>query len=690
MGAERYPHVFSPVRLGPVQVNNRFYFSPHGVPYQVASGPTDLFVAYHVERARGGCALMFHSTSVIPKRDGGMSSPYLRESVPNFAAAAQAVHDAGAKFFAQIHYARVGNRWRYEAGSGAAPMFAPSPMQMFDDFHVTYEMSAASIKKVIEAHRICSANLAEAGYDGIQVHCAHAMLVEAFLSPYFNHRTDEWGGSLENRMRFLVECLHAAREGAGPRLAVGIRYNVDEMVSGGLDQSDTREILERLVEMKLLDFVDMDVALEPQQFPLGMPSYFVDGHVYEGFVRGVRSAAGEVPVLSVLGRVTSIAQAERAISEGVCDLVGAARGLMTEPDLVKNALEGREQDSRTCLACDICLTNGHGVFGCAINPSTGRERFWSERTLVHSSRRHKVVVVGAGPAGMEAARVAAKKGHDVVLFERRQRIGGQMCLWASLPGRQIFATTPAWYERQLSQVGVDVRTGVEATASMVLSERPDAVIVATGSRYLRTGESGFMPQPIPGHDRRFVYTPESILEEGVRLKGQILVLDEEGINTAAGIAEILAADGARVRLVTRWLQPVQHMDAFEFVFVIPRLRNLGVELQTMRYVKEIGDGTVTTFDVFTNEERTDPVDAVVLATARGSAGTLGKELEGKFSQLFLVGDALAPRGLSEAFYEGHRFARYVGDEGAPQDFEEDFFLPPDPARDQRPASVLPT
>jgi len=354
---------------------------------------------------------------------------------------------------------------------------------------------------------------------------------------------------------------------------------------------------------------------------------------------------------------------------------------------VNNAIQGREDDNRTCLACDICLTNNHGVFGCAINVSTGRERFFSEASLRPGPRSAKVVVVGGGPAGMEAARVAAKKGHKVVLMEKCARIGGQMNLWAALPGRQVFDTTPRWYERQLPRLGVDVRTNLAGTAEGILAERPDAVIVATGSQYIRTGESGFMELPIPGHERAFVYTPEQIIEGGVRPKGTVLVLDEEGINTASGVAEILAAAGAKVSLVTRWLQPVAHMGAFEFAFVIPRLRSLGVKLETMRWMKEIGDGEVTLFDVFTNEEFTQKVDAVVLATARRSTTTLGMQLDGKVEQLFLAGDALSPRGLSEAFYEGHRFARYIGEPGAPRNFTEDFFSMPEAARNQRPAAA---
>ena len=688
VGKDKYPHVFSPIRLGPVEVKNRFYFSPHGTPYQTASGPTDAFVAYYVARALGGCGVMFHAMTVMHRRGLGNTTPYLRENLPNFAAAAEAVHGAGAKLFGQIHFSRVGNVWRYEPGSAVAPLFGPSPVQIYDDFHVTHEMSVTSIKKVVDAHRISSAHLAEVGYDGVEVHCAHGMLLEAFLSPYFNHRTDEWGGSLDNRMRFLIECLRAAREGAGSALALGMRFNVDEMVSGGLDRSASREIVARLVDMDLLDFVDMDFALEPNQFPLGMPSYFVEGHLYQNSVKAVRSAAGRVPVLSALGRITSIGDAELAIAEGVCDLVGAARGLMAEPDLVRHALEGREADSRTCLACNICVHNSHGVIGCAINPSSGRERFWAEETLTPSGAPRKVVVVGAGPAGMEAARVVAKRGHDTVVFELRERIGGQMHLWAALPGREVFATTPQWYERQLAKLGVRIRLAVKADAGLILDERPDAVIVATGSGYIRTGESGFLDQPIPGHGRDFVYTPEQIIEGGSRPKGRVLVLDEEGINTAAGVAEILARGGAQVRLVTRWLRPVQHMGEFELAAVIPRLRSVGVELETMRYVKEIGDGTVTTFDVFTHDERTDPVDAVVLVTARRSRASLAVELEGRVEQLFLAGDAMAPRGLSEAFYEGHRFARYVGEPNAPRDFDEDFFAAPDETRNQRPARVV--
>src|ERR1051326_3755005 len=290
-----YEKVSSPIRLGPVEVRNRFYFSPHGVPYSVGYFPSDVFAGYYAARAAGGCGLLTHATSTMPRRGrGSITTPYLEDTLSSYRAVAEAVHREGAKIFAEIHYSRVGNGWQYEPGSSIAPLFGPSQVQAADDFHVTHEMSVATIEKVIEAHRISSRNLQRAGYDGAELHCAHGMLCEAFLSPYFNRRTDAYGGSVENRMRFLVECLRAAREGAGPNLAIGVRMNADELVheAGGLSGVDIREVISRLVAMELLDYIDLDIAIEPDQMYLGMPNYLLPKQIYRPYVEAVRSAAG--------------------------------------------------------------------------------------------------------------------------------------------------------------------------------------------------------------------------------------------------------------------------------------------------------------------------------------------------------------------------------------------------------------
>lgn len=690
-----YPHVFSPIAIGPVEVKNRFYFPPHGTPLNSGGGPSDDFAYYYAERAAGGCGLLIQSLPVLPKILG-RQCPYYEETIPSFKAVADLVHENGARLFGQLHYWwGGGDQW--EPLSPPAPAIGPSAYQRFDHYSVTHEMGIDEIRMLIDAFGRCAHHLAQAGYDGIELHLSHGIIGEHFLSPYWNRRRDEYGGELEGRMRFAVDALRAIRDAVGSELAVGVRFNCDEMLPGGWTQDDAREILARFASAGLIDFADLDIAVEPNQFPLGMPPYFVPRFSNESFVKGVRDALGSLPVLSALGRVTSVADADRAIADGSADLVGAARGLIAEPELVKNALEGREERSRTCIACNWCVLAGQiRAFGCAINPASARERRWGVRTLTPVADASRVVVVGGGPGGLEAARVAAHLGHDVVLLERRETLGGQMSLWARLPGRDALATTPEWYARELRELGVDVRTGVEASAGRVLAESPDAVVVATGSRYAENGESGFMASAIPGWDRDFVYRPEQIIEQGARPSGRVVILDDEGLNTGVGIAEILAAAGAQVEIVTRWLRPAEHLIfTFEFAFVIPRLKQLGVAYRTQTYVSEIGDHELTVFDVFTNEERkVSDVDAVVLVTMRRPKAALARELEGKAAQLFPIGDALAPRGLAEATYEGQRFARMIGVEGAPRTFAEAFVerLPADvysrPAARMRPTSAV--
>jgi 2,4-dienoyl-CoA reductase-like NADH-dependent reductase (Old Yellow Enzyme family) len=688
--SEAYPHVFSPIRLGPVEISNRFYLSPHGVPLTQDGLPTEDCARYLAERAAGGCGLVFHSIAAYgfsPR----LQSAYLEQSIPSFSAVAEAVHEHGAKLFGELFYhASVPGSW--QPHSPTRPSVGPSALQHFDNYEVSHELTTREIAGCVEAYRRSSAHLRLAGYDGIEVHCTHGALLEQFLSPYFNRRTDQYGGSLENRMRFVVECLQAAREGGGAGLAVGIRFNCDEMLPGGLTQEDAREVLSRLVSLGLIDFADLDIGVEPNQLPLASPPYFIPPHLFESFVAGVRDAAGSVPVISVIGRMTSVADAERVIASGVADMVGAARGLIAEPELVKNAREGREDRNRICIACNWCIEWDWTQGACTINPASAKERTWGVGSFTPAHRPSQVVVVGGGPGGLEAARVAALRGHAVVLFERRASVGGQMSLWATLPGREVFATTPAWWLARLQELGVDLRTGVDASAELVLGEHPDAVIVATGSRYAHDGESGYLATPIPGWERDFVFTPEDILERGLRPAGKVVILDDEGLNTGPGIAELLAGDGAQVELISRWLQvpSANHLYTSEFAFINPLLKNAEVTVSTQTYVKDIGDHELTVFDVFTSEERViEGVDAVVLATMRRPQDQLARDLDGAVDQLFSIGDALAPRMLAAATYEGQRFARMVGEEGAPRNFADVYFqLTPAEETSSSPSSLV--
>jgi 2,4-dienoyl-CoA reductase-like NADH-dependent reductase (Old Yellow Enzyme family)/pyruvate/2-oxoglutarate dehydrogenase complex dihydrolipoamide dehydrogenase (E3) component len=675
----RYPQIFSPIRLGPVEVPNRFYFSPHGVALSVGTKPSDDFVHYKAARVRGGgCGLVIVSLVVHERGRFFQPSPYPEENIAAFRAVADAIHDAGGKIFGQLWY-WWGCSGHWQPLSPPAPSLGASTAQyaIADRTMSTHAMSKDEIRSMVDAFRRSTAHLRQAGFDGVELHAAHGGLLEQFASPYFNHRTDEYGGDIENRTRFLVESLRAAREGAGGKLAVGMRFNCDELLPGGYAKADAREILDRICAAALVDFVDLDVAVEPNQLYLGMPPVFTEPQVYRPYVEAVRGAARDVPVLSVLGRVTSVADGEAAIAAGICDMVGAARALIAEPELVKNAYEGREERSRTCIACNWCLAAlGDGAQGCSINPASYRERLWGVDTYLPAARPSKVVVVGAGPAGLEAARVSALKGHDVTLFEARPTLGGALALWASLPGREFFHKSIAWWERELRRLDVEIRTASEATVDTILAQAPDAVIVATGARYSAGGRSAFIDVDIPGHDRSFVYRPEDILAGAAHPTGKVVLLDGEGLHTSVGIAEVLASAGAKVEYLMPGFAPMSArlVDAQESVFVMKRLRATSVAFSPSTYIRSIGDHEVTAYDVYTERERTIlKIDAVVLATSRVPVAELAWDLEGRVAQLYTVGDALAVRPFATAAYEGQKFARCIGEPGAPKSVREAYF-----------------
>jgi 2,4-dienoyl-CoA reductase-like NADH-dependent reductase (Old Yellow Enzyme family) len=680
--------------LGPVEIPNRFYFSPNASALSVGTKPSrDLAYYLGARVAGGGCGLVVPSMTAHTRGRSLQSSPFPRENIPSFRAMAESVHRAGGKIFGQLLY-WWGSYGQWQPMSPPAPSLAPSVVQygMANKTVSTHEMDKAEIRSMIDAFRQSAENLREAGFDGVMLHGSHGGLIEQFSSPYFNRRSDEYGGSLGNRLRFLRECLEACRDAAKGRLAVGMRLNCDELLPGGYDTQAAHEILQEISAAGLLDFVDLDIAIEPNQFYLGMPPVYLEPHVYRPYVEAVRGAAGHVPVLSVLGRLTSVADGEAAIAAGVCDMVGAARALIAEPELVKNAYEGREERSRICIACNWCVAAiADGAQGCTINPASYRERLWGVDTFGRAPKQRRVIVVGAGPAGLEAARVSALKGHEVTLFEARPRLGGALALWADLPGREYFRKAIQWWEREIERLGVSIRRGAAASAESILSANPDAVIVATGALYSAGGRSHILDADIPGYEQSFVYRPEELLLAASRLSGSVVLLDAEGLNAGLGTAEVLARAGAAVQYLTPGFSPfsARLIDAHESRFIMKRLRTAGVSISPNTYIKCIGDHSVTIYDVISDEERIiEGVDAVVLATARIPQSGLTRELTGSVAQLYTVGDALAARPWAAAAYEGQKFARYIGEPDTPATVGEAYFMKDAPDVTPLPAEVL--
>ncbi len=654
---------------------------PHGHPFWVGvPGLADKMPAaeaafYYRERAAGGVALIFYSTMMIPMIGGGHGSPTSASAVESYARLAEVVHDEGAKIIAEIMYggASVG---RWEPVGPTAPALGASLSQHYNAPTVRRPLNADEIKLIIERYATTTRRLREAGWDGVEVHASHGVLMEHFISTYFNRRDDAYGGDLAGRCRFLVEALEAVHGELGPGMAVGMRICADELIAGGLDAAATREILEHLAPMDLLHFVDLDCSVEPEQAHLLATTFFEPKHHNLPHVEAVSSAAtGSMVVIATPGRVTSLAEAEKLLAEGAIEMVGIGRGHIAEPQLVNNALHGNEVRSRACIAGNHCIDErAKGGLGCAINPATAREERWGVRTMLPAPSRRRVVVIGGGPGGCEAARVAAQRGHEVTVFERRPALGGALNLWAKLPGCEHLEGVAAWYARELELLGVTVRLGAEADPGLILEAQPDVVIAATGSQFSRGGESGFKQTPIPGSMQDFVYTPEDVLEHGVELSGPVVVLDEEGRNAAAGMAVVAGRAGREVEYLTRYpyATPALVFNS-NGRYLVERMRAAGVKISTGCYISAIGDHQVTIYATSTGAERVVEVGSVMLATMRNPETAVADQLAGSVPYVYVIGDAASPRTLIEATYEGHRFARVIGEPRMPASVTADLF-----------------
>jgi hypothetical protein len=541
-----------------------------------------------------------------------------------------------------------------------------------------YEMRKHDIAGVTEAHRLSALHLKEAGYDGVECHLAHGSILEYFLSPYHNRRTDEYGGSFDNRIRLVLETLEVMRVAAGPDMAIGVRMNADQMLVGGFDEEGAKSIVERLAASGCVDFVDLDISVEPEQRHLTTTSYLEKPQHNLERVGRVGPAVRPLPVLATPGRVTSIAVAEQILADGICDMVGITRGQIAEPELVNNARDGHEEDSRICIGANHCIHNNAASqgWGCAINAAAGREERWGTKKGNEAAPESmRVVVVGGGPAGLEAARVAAQRGHDVTVLERESSVGGALNLWGVIPGRESVLSYAPWALARLNELGATVRTGVEADVDEILGLKPDVVFVATGSRYVRTGETGAVPTPVEGWERANVLTPEAVLDGSVKLTGRVLVVDDEGFQTGVGVAEIAGAGGADVEFITRFSVPAQNV-GLDLPYILPRLKAARVKISPLTVLKRIGEGSAVLEHGMTQEERVvDAVDSIVLVTVRKPVDGLAAQLEGKVPYVYLIGDALSARSLREATYEGHRFGRGVGELKMPRHTTDEMFFP---------------
>lgn len=663
-GAARHPHVFRPLRVGPVTLRNRILVPAHTTNYGEDNLPSDRHLAYHQARARGGAALIVFEgirvhRSSLGRRQG--VNGYDRAAIPRFARIARAVQAEGAKLFGQvIHLGRHidGNFARMPSWSASAVPWtatAPPPHPMTED----------EIQQVIAAHGEVAANLAEAGLDGVELTMAHGHLLQQFLSPAVNRRTDDWGGSEANRLRFALECLRRVRDAVGEGIAVGLRVSADEFLEGGLTLADMQRIVARLCAEVPVDFVNVShsayhgsATISTQMADMAFPPDSFH-HLPRGIAAALRDAGRDVPVFAVC-RFRGLAAAEAMLADGAIAMVGMARAHIAEPALVRLGAEGRTAEARPCLSCNQGCAGFLAqslAITCLANPRAGREAEWPEPPPPAATPR-RVLVVGGGPAGMEAAATAARRGHRVTLWEASERLGGALAWTESHPGlRGEMAQLLDFQRAALQRAGVEIRLGLRADADAVLAEPADAVVLAIGAEPAGTA--------FPGGGVGLGI--EQALAAAQSLPRRVAVQDQLGSFAIAGFVEWLAGTGREVTLVAPTGTPGWQVNIYSSFAWRQRLKQAGVRILALQAIHAWhGAGDAVLADLSTGAlHPTDAFDAVVAPAHAAPRDALAADLRSRLAghadapALHLIGDCASPRSALEAVFEGHELGRLL-------------------------------
>lgn len=651
----RYRHLFTKLNIGPVTVANRIIFSAHLTNYAENGLPTEQHAAYYAARAAGGAGLIITEEHSVHPTDWPYEKlihGFHREVIPGYRRITDAVHRHGVPIFAQINH----NGGQASSMYSRLPVWAPSPVAdpMFRE--VPKAVTVAEIAEIVAGYALVAGHCAEGGFDGIELQCSHSSIVRGFLSPATNQRSDDYGGSLENRARLLLQIVHAVREVIGRDLALGVRLCGDELIEGGTTIDEAVEVA-RLVEASgRVDYINTSIGVATATLFMIEASM----HVPPGYAMFIPSAirkAVELPVVGV-GRFKDPIQADRALEEGHCDLVGIVRGQIADADFVAKARAGHTDDIRLCLSCNQECVGRMGLnrwLGCIENPRTGREAALDAVPVSPPARPKKVLVVGAGPGGMQAAISAATSGHRVEVYERDAAPGGQVRLAASVPNRAEFGDIIRNQVTECARLGVDIHFGVTVDAAFVASRKPDVVIVATGAEPERPWWA-----PVDVSAPRVADVRE-VLDGSASPSGRVIIVDELGFHQATSVAELLADRGCSVEVITSGMVVGQDLGiTLDMEGWCTRAAAKGIDQLTDLVVTGIEDGRLNVMHHPTGRNELREADWVVLAVPQAPVEGLYLDLAeasrrpGTPFSVHRVGDCVAPRRAHAAVVEGQR------------------------------------
>ncbi|MBI5087552.1 MAG: mycofactocin system FadH/OYE family oxidoreductase 2 [Actinobacteria bacterium] len=651
MGRVSYRYLWTPLALGPVTTRNRIVFSAHLTNYARDGKPTEQHAAYYAARAAGGAGLIIteeHSTHPTDWPYEKLIHGFHRDVIPGYRAITDAVHRHRTPIFAQINHnggqaSSMFSRLRVWAPSAVAdPLFREVPKAVDD----------AEIDEIVAGYALVAEHCAEGGFDGIELQCSHSSIVRGFLSPATNRRTDQYGGSIENRTRLLLRITAAVRNVVGNRLALGVRLCGDELIEGGTTIDDAVEVAKLVEASGHVDYINTAIGVATASLFMIEASM----HIPPGYAMFIPSAfrkAVDLPVVGV-GRFKDPLQAERALAEGHCDLVGIVRGQIADADFAAKARAGATDEIRLCLSCNQECVGRMGLnrwLGCIENPRTGREAS-GVGVAMRAAAPKQVMVVGAGPAGLQAAIAAARNGHRVDVYEQQTHAGGQVRVAASVPNRAELGDMIRNQLTECRRLGVTIHYGVGVWAGFVTERGPDHVIVATGAEPQR-------PWWVPADATNVADVVEvlagSAAGGGPTAGDVVVVVDEIGFHHATSVAEVLADRGCAVEIVTPGMVVGQDLGiTLDMENWWMRATAKGIVQSTDLVPMGLTGNELTLLHHPTGQNQTRRLDWLVLAVPPNPVEWLYHDLRAAGISVERVGDCVAPRRAHAAVVDGER------------------------------------
>jgi len=650
---KHFPNLFSVASLGKAKLKNRVIFGPHGTTLGRDGKVTDELIAYHEARARGGAALTIlesatvHHTYAYPKQFIYLGSD---ECIPGISKLVKTCHQHDCKVFGQLFHAGRAVRISTDGAQSVAWSSSAIPDERYRI--VPRVMSTTLVYEVIEAYAQAALRLQKAGCDGVEVLAGMGYLVSQFMNPTTNQREDEFGGSFENRLRFLSTILTSIRAKVGDDFVIGIRVSGDELDGLGLDSDAMLKICKAIDDKQLVDY--FNVIASSSATPFGwirvFPPMEVEPLYAAPFAKQIKQSVSKPVILG--GRINQPQEAEKMISEGIADFCAMVRPFIADPKFALKAECGHSDDIRACVACNqACVGHrlAHFPISCIQHPESGRETIYSE--LAPAQTIKKVLVVGGGPAGMKAAIVAANRGHKVEIFEKNVQLGGQVLLAQQLPGRAEFGGVATNLVHELQNTMATIHLNQEVTAQSINAFAADVVIVASGS-VPRKAE-------LELDNKTDIIYAQDVLENKEKTANSVVIADWRCDWIGLGVAEKLALEGCRVRLAVNGFVAGEQIQSIVRDAWIAKLNHLGVEI--IPFARLFGSVDHSVFFQHTTSHEPivfEDVGTLVIAHGYNSNSELVDSIDSD-AKIIRIGDCLQPRSVEEAVFDGLKAATEI-------------------------------